>query len=587
MNSTLSIFLLLSVPVLPLLLAMALMLPSLRRFALPLAPWAALPALLVSLLMPTGISVGIPWLLLGSFLGFDETAQIFLFFTSLLWLVAGIYSTGYFTEHSARARFLSWFLLAMAGNLGLIVAQDMVLFYTFFALMSFSSYGLVVFDRTAEALRAGRIYIILVVLGEVMLFGAFALAAHAATGIEFTTVQMAVPTAEYKHWIFALVLLGFGIKAGVIGLHVWLPLAHPVAPTPASAVLSGAMISAGLLGWLRVLPLGEIALPGWGSVMIVAGLLAIFYAAFVGLLQNNAKTVLAYSSISTMGIMTAAVGLGLTSPSGWSLILVAILIYALQHGLAKGALFLGVDMATATPLTNGQRYLLILALLLPALSLAGAPLTSGMIAKHLLSVQVLSVTSPWADWLKALMPWSSLATSLLMGRFLYLAWPRRKMSSAVVKKTRMMWLSWSALLVVVVLSPRFIPFIEFKDAWSIKIMISALWPVALGAGLSATVWLLLKRWRIKNRFIVPSGDLLFVVETWVWPVLVSVLSFSLAFFEKKVFLLLAWLNRLSSQSAVMSLMDAAENRFRQWCIAVTLFLVLVIVLLFLAGHNIV
>ena len=106
-----------------------------------------------------------------------------------------------------------------------------------------------------------------------------------------------------------LLWLGLGVKAGVIGLHVWLPLAHPVAPAPASAVLSGAMIKAGLLGWLTVLPLGmeslSPAMMQFGNVVLVAGFAAAFGAALYGIWQSHPKAILAYSSISQMGMLTA------------------------------------------------------------------------------------------------------------------------------------------------------------------------------------------------------------------------------------------------------------------------------------------
>ena len=586
MSSALILSSLLLVSGLPLLLAIALMLSPLRRFALWFAPWAALPALVVSLLMVPGVSVELPWLLLGSYLGFDETARVFLFFTALLWLVAGVYSTGYFSESCSRARFLSWFLLAMAGNLGLIVAQDMVLFYTFFSLMSFASYGLVIFQRTPEALRAGRIYIMLAVLGEVILFAALVLAARAAGSIEFVVVQSVLAEAALRDWIIGLMLLGFGIKVGVIGLHVWLPLAHPVAPTPASAVLSGAMISAGLLGWLRVLPLGEAALPGWGGVVVAAGLLAIFYAAFVGLSQRNAKTVLAYSSISTMGVMTAALGLGFIAPENWPFILVAILVYALQHGLAKGALFLGVDMATAAPMSKWQRYLLTAGLLLPALSLAGAPMTSGMIAKHLLHVQAAAVTSFWGDWLQILLPWSSVATSLLMARFLYLVWPRRRAGSAVVLKTRMMWLSWTVLFIVLVLSPGFIPFSATEDSWSLEKLVGALWPVLVGGGLAVIVYWLAKYGKWPFRFRIASGDVLLLVERWLWPTLHAAMSRSYRVLLKRRFLLSTYRRDGQRCSGLVFLLEAGENGFRRWAVGASLFLLLVMVFMFLAWQTI-
>ena len=103
-------------------------------------------------------------LLLGSRLGLDETSRPFLFFTAILWLASGIFALGYLAKDSRRHVFMFFFLLAMSGNLGLIVAQDVVSFYVCFALMSFASYGLVVFNGSAEAIRAGRVYIVLVVI---------------------------------------------------------------------------------------------------------------------------------------------------------------------------------------------------------------------------------------------------------------------------------------------------------------------------------------------------------------------------------------------------------------------------------------
>lgn len=571
------------IPGLPLLLAIGLVSGPLRRASLLFAPWAAIPALVASLMLMPGITLELPWLLLGTRLGLDEAGRVFLFFSALLWLVAGVYTTGYFSIRSSRAQFFSWFLLAMSGNLGLILAQDLAAFFTFFTLMSFASYGLVVHERTSEALRAGRIYIVLVVVGEVLLFAAFVLAALAAGSIDFEAVRPAVAGSEARDWIVGLTLLGFGIKAGVIGLHVWLPLAHPVAPTPASAVLSGAMIAAGLLGWLRVLPLGETALPEWGAVMITAGAVAAFYATLVGLMQSNPKTVLAYSSVSKMGVMTIGIGLGLVAPDSWPLLLSAILIYALHHGLAKGALFLGVGMAAAPPVSKGQRRMLMAGLLLPALALAGAPLTSGMIAKHLLKVQVTSVMSPWGDWLQILLPWSTVATAMLMGRFLYLVWPRHEAAKGAVSKPGTMWWPWIALLAAVVLSLWLIPFLELKAPWSMKVMISALWPAALGGGLAAIVWLAARGRRIHHLPRVPPGDILIIVENWLWPVLASGLTFALVVLVKGRSSLLAGWNWWRDHSGLAPVLDGGENRFGQWAIGTALFLMLGMVFVFLVA----
>ncbi len=345
--STASIFetlLLVLSPFMPLVLVVALLRQSTRELVIRLAPWAALPAL-----MATGVTSGalldIPWLFLGAHLGVDEISRVFLFFTSVLWLLSGIYARSYLAEDSRRAQFFGFYLLAMSGNLGLILAQDVLIFYLFFALMSLSSYGLIVHRRDPQSIRAGRVYIYLFVLGEVLLFAGLVVGAWHAGSLDLNQFQETVQ----GDMVIALLFLGFGIKAGALPLHFWLPLAHTAAPTPASAVLSGAMINAGLAG------LAAVSAAGTGRVARME--LAVYrrrawrghlMACWLGCFRNQPKTVLAYSSISQMGLMTFGVGLGMAAPVLWPLCLSAILIYALHHALAKGALFLGVGIAVAS-----------------------------------------------------------------------------------------------------------------------------------------------------------------------------------------------------------------------------------------------
>ena len=367
MAGVIEAFLLLLIPAAPLVLAGGLLLWPQKVVLTALAPWTALPALVCAIAFAPMPDVDLPWLLLGMRLGIDDTAQVFLFFTGALWLAGGIYATAYMKDDTRKTAFFAYFLLAMSGSLGLIVAQDMLTFYTLFALMSFASYGLIAHTRSPEALHAGRIYIIMVVVGEMLLFAAMVLAAHAAGSILFADARAAVMGADTRGWILALALSGFGIKLGFLGLHFWLPLAHPVAPTPASAILSGAMIKAGLLGWMQMLPLGETGLPfGWGGTLMAIGLVAMVYAVVIGLTQRNPKTVLAYSSVSQMGLVTLAMGLGLAMPSRWPEIAPIVLFLALHHALAKGSLFLGVGVSTLRFAADGRRWLLVAGLVLRA-----------------------------------------------------------------------------------------------------------------------------------------------------------------------------------------------------------------------------
>lgn len=503
--SSASIFMILTlvlVPVLPLVMAAALLPRGWRPLVVRLAPWASLPALIAAAVF-SGASLDLPWLFLAGGFGVDDVGRVFLFFTAVLWLLAGIYGQSYLAEDRRRARFFAFYLLAMSGNLGLIVAQDVLSFYLFFALMSFSAYGLIVHNRDPEALRAGRVYIYLVVLGEVLLFAGLVVGTSYVGTVNLE--QFAASTRS--NLVIGLLLIGFGIKAGALPLHVWLPLAHPVAPTPASAVLSGAMIKAGLLGWLRFLPLGQVALPEWSMFCITAGLFAAFYGVLVGLFQDEPKTVLAYSSISQMGLMTVCMGVGMAAPEIWPLSLSAVLIYALHHAFAKGALFLGVSVAGAVGKGTIQRWLVAVGLLLPALALAGLPFTSGAVAKIGLKSLTHVLPAPWLDWIAFLLLLSAVGTTLLMARFLFLAWPQGAGSSPATAGLR---LPWAILLIFVAVSTWLWP--EANEGALKTLSLSkfwgALWPGGAGAIIAWAAWVLVQKVDIKLAFQIPAGDIL-------------------------------------------------------------------------------
>ncbi len=488
---------------LPLLLALGALLPPIRRALPALAPLTALPALYLALRPPPAASFS--WLLLGASFGLEAHTRIFLFFTALLWLSAGIFAGSYLARDRRRHQFFAFFLVTMAGNLGLIMALDLVSFYLFFVLMTFAAYGLIIHDRSDEARRAGQIYLILAVFGEALLIAGLLLAASAADSLNLQTISAAVADSPQRNLTTGLLLAGFGIKAGALPLHVWLPLAHPVAPTPASAVLSGAMIKAGLLGWLHFLPFGGAALPGWGGLLLGAGLAAAFLGVAVGLTQRNPKTVLAYSSISQMGLMTAGAGLGLSNPAVWPAALAAISLYALHHGLAKGALFLGVGMAGGEG--RGARAGFALGLLLPALALAGAPFTSGATAKVLLKQLTAAAPFPWPEVLSWLLALAAVGTTLLMTHLLLLL---REGVTAQHPPGGGQWAGWLLLLAAV--AGAYLLFLPAGvmpgQAAGAGILWGGLWPVLAGALLG---WILWRTERRRGRSLlpqVPAGDLL-------------------------------------------------------------------------------
>ncbi|WP_111656065.1 complex I subunit 5 family protein [Isoalcanivorax indicus] len=499
---------------LPLLLACAWALPARWHGLLHrLTALAPLPALLLALLAPTDLTLLLPDVLLGGFWLLDDLARALLTATALLWLLAGLYALRYPlaaekkpTDEggqpggSAR-RFQVFWLLTLAGNLGLLVSRDIAGFYTCFALMTFAGYGLVVHTGRAAARRAGRLYLVMAVIGEMLILSGLILAASGAGAPALQSLPEAIAGHRHSAWLAALLWLGFGVKAGLAGLHMWLPLAHPVAPTPASAVLSGAMIKAGLLGWWLTLPLGLSALP-WAEIAVIAALVAALGGALIGVTQQQAKAVLAYSSISQMGLITVMMAAGLMAPGLWPVLGPATLLYALHHALAKGALFLGVN-----GLAPRWRPLLWL----PALSLAGLPLTTGAAAKLTMKAGLYELAFP------GLMLWLSLAavgTTLLMVRFMFCL---QREAGDTAPAGLMQGATLAAVLASVTGVVWAVPGMaaDWGQRWAgAGDLWGLVWPVGVGVlvgGACRAVWLRSARTTTRGPGV-PAGDIVVLIE---------------------------------------------------------------------------
>jgi len=471
----------------PLLLAVMLIPRRTRQTALALMAWASLPALAASLLAPEGVEL-YPGLLMGARLGLDPIGRRFLGLTAVLWLAAGVYARAYPPTRADGARYAAFHLAALAGNVGLTLAHDIVSFQCFFALMGFAAYGLVVHDGTARALHAGRAYLAFVVLGEVAIF-AGALMAWQGTG-------PIAPTAV------ALLVAGFAIKCGLVPLHGWLPLAHPAAPTPASAVLSGAMIKAGLLGWIRVLPMGAHPLMEAGLALVALGFGSAVYGALVGLLQREVKAVLAYSSVSQMGLIAVGVGAALVSPEGWPELGPGLLLLAMHHGVAKATLFLAAGLAAAKGAL--ARAVAALGVVVPALALAGLPGTSGALAKSVLADGVARLPTLWAAAGAALLPLAAVLTTLLMARALAVTrWDDR---THTVAPAPSMWAAIVGLLVIGATAVAWLPRVTGATP-PVGGLLKGAGPLALGVVIAVLVWSTSCH-RHVPRPDVPPGDVL-------------------------------------------------------------------------------
>ena len=482
-------------PLAPLLL-LAAGLPRATRRHLPALLWLApLPGLAAALLAGGAPSLVLDPDRLRFTLALDAPAALLLGACALLWSAAGIHARAYLGTGPGAVRFAAWWLVTQSGSLGVFVAGDLIGFYLAFALVSLPAYGLIVHDGTAAARRAAAVTLLLAVLGEVALLLGFVLLADAVPGgsVAIADAVAALRGGKAPDLAIALLIAGFGLKAGLLPLHVWLPLAHPAAPMPASAVLSGAIVKAGIIGLLRFLPLdGSEA--GWGAALAVIGFATAFWGVGCGITQRNPKTVLAYSTVSQMGLLAAALGLGMAAGEPGAAL--AIAFAALHHVLAKGALFLAVGVVAGL---GGWRAMLLV--LLPALVLAlgfgGAPLTGGALAK--------AATKPlFGESLAATLAALSAAGSTL----LMLHFARRlaagRGAGGVAPGLLLPWLllAVAAMVLPWVLYPR----LGLGDPLALP-MPEALWPVLLGAALFAA----LRRWGARLP-AVPEGDLLHPAE---------------------------------------------------------------------------
>ncbi|QBI21413.1 NADH/ubiquinone/plastoquinone (complex I) [Egibacter rhizosphaerae] len=478
------------------------------------ASWVApLPALVLAVSAPgpdVVARVEVAWLLLGLEMAVDPWARVLLVLAGSLWLAAGVALPTLLRDDRRSSRFASAFQAALAGMLLLVLAADVVTFYTGFALVTYASYVLVVHNATERAVRAGRIYLVFGVVGEALLLAGLAV----AVGVAGTTALGDVAAAAGEGaaaGVPVLLLVGFGIKAGMLGVHSWLPLAHPAAPVPASAILSGAIITAGVLGWLRLLPLGDSPLPAFGPVVVGIGVAGFLAGAVLGALQDDPKTVLAYSSVSQIGLVLVPVGIGLAAPELATPAGSVAIVFALHHGLAKGALFLGVGVAQAESRSRPRRAVL-LGQTAAAAAIAGLPLTSGMVAKGLLKDLAEGVTQPWGGALYLALLLSGTASTVLLGRMLWLLTAQGghepPPGAAAPWSSVLAWLlalgcSFAVTWPVV---GGWLPGVAPPAVTDVGLWWDQSWPVAVGVGM---LWGLS---RVGPAPSVPAGDLVLAAE---------------------------------------------------------------------------
>lgn len=282
----------------------------------------------------------------------DGVGLVFAAVAAIAWAVASWYAVAYLAHDERAGRYHVAGPVVLSAMLGVVVAGDWITLYVFFEWLGLSAYLWVVHAGDPRAERAATKYLVLTLLGGFsVLVGVLILHGAGAGDLVAGAAADATGLGAWRGVAAVALVVGFGVKAGALGLHLWLPDAHTAAPAPASALLSGVMVKAGAYGILRALvafrPLdGGGAEANLGATLalavIVWGVATMLVGGVAALGQTHAKRLLAYSTVSQMGYVLVGIGsaayLGAAGAIGWT----GTFVHVAQHASAKGLLFLGI-----------------------------------------------------------------------------------------------------------------------------------------------------------------------------------------------------------------------------------------------------
>ncbi|HEY8530727.1 MAG TPA: proton-conducting transporter membrane subunit, partial [Limnochorda sp.] len=347
----------------------------------------------------------------------DGWSLLFALLISGIGTLVLLYSRFYLGPEEDHPKFVLYLLLFMGSMLGVVLSDNLLVLYMFWELTSVSSFLLIGFWHHREASREGALkaLVITVIGGFAMLLGLVLLflAGGTLSVRELATMAPAIRTHPFYPWIVALILAGAFTKSAQVPFHIWLPSAME-APTPVSAYLhSATMVKAGLyLVGRLALVLGGTTL--WSALVVTVGMLTMLVGSYTAIAQRDLKALLAYSTVSQLGFIMAALGLGTPGALG------AAVFHLFNHATFKGALFLVVGIVDHETGTRDRAKLGGLRRAMPwsaafmtlsALSLAGVPLLSGFISKEMIFSSLVEAGSVWGG-VASLLPWVATVASL-------------------------------------------------------------------------------------------------------------------------------------------------------------------------------
>ena len=334
----------------------------------------------------------------------DGFRSVYTLTAALMWMMTTVFSKEYFKHYHNRNRYYLFMLLTLGATMGVFLSADLYTTFIFFEMMSFTSYVWVAHDERKASLRAAETYLSVAVIGGmVMLMGLFLLY-HELGTLEIAALLKQAAACSDKTLLYVAggcITLGFGAKAGVFPLHIWLPKAHPVAPAPASALLSGILTKSGIFGMIVVscnLLYGD---GDWGSVILLLGCITMFGGALLALFSVDLKRTLACSSMPQIGFVTVGIGMqGLLGEEN-TMAAMGTLLHMVNHSLIKlvlfmaaGVVFMNVHMLNLNEIRGfgRKKSLLHFIFLMGALGIGGIPFWNGYISKTLLHESIVEYT---------------------------------------------------------------------------------------------------------------------------------------------------------------------------------------------------
>jgi formate hydrogenlyase subunit 3/multisubunit Na+/H+ antiporter MnhD subunit len=364
------------------------------------------------------LPLGLPWM--GAHFRLDALSAFFLAVVNLGGAAASLYGLGYGRHEQEPGRVLPFFPAFLAGMNLVVVADDAFAFLFSWEFMSLASWALVIArHRDADNAHAGYVYLVMASFGTLLLLLAFGLMAGPSGGYAFEAIRGAYLPSGLSALVLALVLLGAGSKAGLVPVHVWLPLAHPAAPSHVSALMSGVMTKVAVYGFVRVV-FDLLGSPSWwwGAVVLLLGGATAVLGVLYALMQHDLKRLLAYHTVENIGIIFIGLGLALAfqaNAMGFAaaLALTAALFHVLNHSLFKSLLFFGSGAVLSATGERDMEHLgglihrmplTAFAFLVGSAAISALPPLNGFVSEWL-TFQAILVSPDVSQWsLKFLVP---------------------------------------------------------------------------------------------------------------------------------------------------------------------------------------